>query len=87
MPGVLYRNLNIVLLSIKTLGDFYLFYDFPYIQILMLFMRYLGTLDIANSHNYATLKRIKIFRKYTQLLLFNDNVQAKAYSFIFKEDI
>ena len=30
MPGILhvYRNLNILMLSIKTSGDFYLFYDF-----------------------------------------------------------
>ena len=27
MPGILYRNLNIVMLSIKTSGDFYMFYE------------------------------------------------------------
>ena len=37
--------------------------------------------------SYATLKRIKHFRKYTQILLFNNNADAKAYSFIFIEDI
>ena len=46
----IYRNLNIVMLSIKTSGDFYLFYDFPYGKILTLFMQYLGTLNIADSH-------------------------------------
>ena len=50
MLGGLYRNLNIVMLSIKTSGDFYLFNNFPYGQILTLFMRYLVTLNIANSH-------------------------------------
>ena len=50
MAGVLYSNMNIVMLSIKTSGDFYMFYDFPYRRILTLYMRYLGTLNIANSH-------------------------------------
>ena len=34
----------------KTPGHFYLFYDFPYGRILTLFVRYMGTLNIANSH-------------------------------------
>ena len=38
------------MLSIKTPGEFYLFYDFPYGRILTLFMRYLGTFNIVNSH-------------------------------------
>ena len=29
----------------------------------------------------------KKFRKYTHILLFNNNADAKAYSFIFNEDI
>ena len=49
MPGVLYRNLNVVMLPIKTSSDFYLFYDFPYGRILTLFMRVLGTLDIMRN--------------------------------------
>ena len=36
------------MLFIKTSGDFYLFYDFPYGRILT-FMHYLDTLNIANS--------------------------------------
>ena len=50
MPAILYRILNIVMLSVKKSGDFYLFGELPYGRILMLFMRYLGTLNIANSH-------------------------------------
>ena len=50
MGDVLYRNLNIVMFTLKTAGDFYLFYDFPYGRILKLFMWYLGTLAIAISH-------------------------------------
>ena len=50
IPGVLYRNLNTVILSIKTWGDYYVFYGFPHGRILTLFMRYLGNLNIANSH-------------------------------------
>ena len=38
------------MLSKKTSGDFYLFFDFPYGRILTVFIRYLGTLNIANSH-------------------------------------
>ena len=51
MPGVLYRNLNVVMLPIKTSSDFYLFYDFPYGygRILTLFMQVLGTLDIMRN--------------------------------------
>ena len=50
MPDVIYRNMNIVMLSIKPSGDFYLFYGFPHGRILTLFMRYLSTLNIAKSH-------------------------------------
>ena len=50
MPGVLYRNLSGVMLSIRTKGDFYIFYDFHMVELLTLFMQYLGTLNIANSH-------------------------------------
>ena len=32
-------------------------------------------------------KTNKLFRKYTQVLFFNNNADAKAYSFIFNEDI
>ena len=84
MPDVLYRNMNIVMF-IETSGDFHLFYDFPYGQILTLFMRYLGNIYIANSHTRH--KTNKIIKKYTQILLFNNNADAKEYSFIFNEDI
>ena len=47
MPGVLDRNLNIVILSIKVI---FMFYNFPYGRILMFFIWYLGSLNIANSH-------------------------------------
>ena len=67
MPGVLYRNLNIVILSIKTWGGFYLFYDFPYGWILMLFMRYLGTLNIANFHKQH-LNKYKFQWIYTDIV-------------------
>ena len=66
------------MLSIRTKGDFYLFYDFHMVEF------YLSTLNIATSH---TLKRIKPFRKYTHILLFNYNAAIKAYSFIFNEDV
>ena len=68
MPGVLYRNFNFVMLSIKTSSDFYLFYDFPYGRILTLVMRYLGALDIANSH--ANTKTNKTFQEiYTDIVV------------------
>ena len=64
MPGILYRNLNIGMLSIKTSGDFYLFYAFPYGRILTLFMWYLGTLNIANIRNAKTNKIFQEIYRY-----------------------
>ena len=51
MPGVLYSILCSVLLSIRTKGAIFLsILRFSYDRILTLFMRYRGTLNIANSH-------------------------------------
>ena len=47
---VLYRILNGAMLSRRTKGDFYLFYDVHMVINLTLFVQYLGTLYIANSH-------------------------------------
>ena len=49
MPGVLYGNLNNVMMSIKNLVIFICFTIF-HSRILKLFMRHLGTLNIANFH-------------------------------------
>ena len=75
LPGLfLFSFLNNVMLSIKTSGAFYLFNDFPYRRILTLYVRYLGTLNIANS--ICNSKMNKKLRQYAQILLFNNNVAA-----------
>ena len=42
---------------------------------------------VPGYFKYCNTEMNKNFSKYTQILLFNNNVDAKAYSFIFNEDI
>ena len=57
MPGVVCRVLSDAMLLIRTKVIFILFYDFYMVDHAVL--------------SYATLKRIKLFRKYIHVLLFN----------------
>ena len=79
--------MNIVMLSIKTSGDFYLFYDFPYGRILMLFMEVPGYFKyFLFSNAKHVLKRIKN-QYYTQILFFNNNDDFLIFNEDFKHNI
>ena len=60
---------------------------FPYCQIQTLFMWYLCIFSIANSHTQRYLKKKKTNKTFQEIIYTDNNADAKAYSFIFNDDI